>query len=97
MSSLESTDDRPGWSRRRNRGWVYPDVVAAEAAGWKALEFYVRRYPHSTEAQWRRRLEEGRIRGPGGPLGPEERLRSGQRLSTTGRPGPSRPHPDAST
>ena len=80
MSSLESTADRPGWSRRRNRGWVYPDSVDAEAAGWKALDFYVRRYPHSSEAQWRRRLEEGRIRGPDGRVGPEARLRSGQRL-----------------
>ena len=80
MSPFESTAARPGWSRRRNDGWVYPDVVDAEAAGWKAVEFYVRRYPHSSETEWRRRLEEGRIRGPGGPVGPGERLRSGQRL-----------------
>ena len=80
MDPFESTAERPGWSRRRNRGWVYADVVDAGACGWNALEFFVRRYPHSSETQWRRRLEEGRVRGPGGPVGPEEHLRSGQRL-----------------
>ena len=80
MDPFESTAERPGWSRRSNGGWVYLDVVDARAHGWKAVEFYARRYPHSSEGQWRRRLEEGRIRGPHGPLDAGDRLRRGQRL-----------------
>ena len=80
MDPFESTAARPGWSRRRNRGWVYADVVDAASDGWQAVEFYARRHPHSSGAQWRRRLEEGRVRGPGGPVAAGERLRAGQRL-----------------
>ena len=80
MDPCESTAATAGWSRRRNGGWVYEDVVDAEASGWRAVDFYARRYPHSSEAQWRRRLREGRIRGPLGPVGAGERLRPGQRL-----------------
>ena len=80
MDPFESTAAGPGWSRRRNRGWVYADVVDAAADGWKAVEFYARRHPHSSPAEWRRRLEEGRVRGPRGPVAAGEGLRAGQRL-----------------
>ncbi len=44
-----------------NQGWTYFDRVKPAAAGQTVLDYYTQRYRHSTEAQWRSRIEQGQI------------------------------------
>jgi 23S rRNA pseudouridine1911/1915/1917 synthase len=53
-----------------NHGWTYSDRINGAEAGLAALAFYARRYPHSTEAAWRERLERGEITRDGQTLAP---------------------------
>ena len=68
------------WRTRVNDGWTYTDRMDAEAAGWRCIEFYVRRYPHSTELQWQQRLQEGQICRDGHVLEAANVLQAGDRL-----------------
>jgi 23S rRNA pseudouridine1911/1915/1917 synthase len=46
-----------------NSGWVYRDRIKRERGGGEeVLEFYTRRYTHSSRDEWRRRIESGLIR-----------------------------------
>ena len=52
-----------------NRGFTYTNEIDADAAGETVVAFYARRYPHSTEPEWRERIEHGAVRldGAAGP------------------------------
>ena len=63
-----------------NRGFVYRARVAAEAAGKSVLAFHVGRFRHSTEAQWRAAIAEGRVLVNGRPAMPDEPLAPGDEL-----------------
>lgn len=39
-----------------NDGWVYRDRVNKSGAGQPVLQYYAKRYRHSTETQWRERI-----------------------------------------
>lgn len=64
-----------------NRGFIYTNEVDAGAAGETVVDFYVRRYPHSTAADWRERIERGTVRLDGHDVTPTTVLRAGQTLS----------------
>lgn len=44
-----------------NRGWVYRDRVESADAGLTVLEFYTRRYRHSTQEEWCDRIATGQV------------------------------------
>jgi 23S rRNA pseudouridine1911/1915/1917 synthase len=64
-----------------NRGFTYTNEIDAGAAGETVVDFYTRRYPHSTAAQWRERIERGTVRLDGHEVSPTTLLRAGQTLS----------------
>ncbi len=64
----------------RNRGYDYPDLVAAADQGATVLDFYARRYAHSSEDEWRRKIEAGQILRNGLPAAPEDILVRGDAL-----------------
>jgi 23S rRNA pseudouridine1911/1915/1917 synthase len=47
--------------RARNRGYSYPDRISPSDESLTVAAFYSRRYPHSTEAEWRQRIEAGQV------------------------------------
>lgn len=75
----------PGWRPScgsLNSGWVYLDRIRREAGGGEAvLEFYTRRYTHSSRDEWRRRIESGMIRVDGEVVSVEVVLEAGQDLT----------------
>lgn len=64
-----------------NEGYRYSNQIDADAAGESVLAFYTRRYRHSTEAQWRERIERGAVRLDGQPVASDARLCAGQLLT----------------
>lgn len=64
-----------------NSGYVYSDRVLKLDAGVSVLAFYSRRFPHSSEDLWRRRIEAGQIFLNGRPPAPEDRLTCGDGLA----------------
>ena len=66
---------------RLNRGWIYLDRIATPEAGQSVLDFYTRRYRHSSRAQWRERIESGTVLLDERPTRCDARLRDGQVLS----------------
>lgn len=64
----------------RNRGYSYADRVASSDAGLTVAVFYATRYPHSTEAEWRRRIEAGQVLRNGQPARPDDALARDDRL-----------------
>ena len=64
-----------------NSGWTYYDRVQPDAHGQTVLDFYAQRYPHSSRATWRERIETGAVRLDGRPTTPEAVLFPGRRLS----------------
>ena len=64
-----------------NRGFTYTDQIDTDAAGETVLGFYARRYPHSSEAEWRERIRAGAIRLDGRRVDQATILRAGQVLS----------------
>jgi 23S rRNA-/tRNA-specific pseudouridylate synthase len=64
-----------------NQGWTYRDRVDSWQQGLTALAFYSTHYSHSAAEIWRLRLEAGEIERAGVPLGPQDRLAKGDRLS----------------
>ncbi len=63
-----------------NRGFVYRACVAAADAGRTVLEFHVRRFRHSDEAQWRAAIAAGRVLVNGRRAGADEALAAGDEL-----------------
>lgn len=64
-----------------NQGWIYQDRVRATEAGLTVLEFYTRRYRHSSQADWQRRIEAGQILLDGIEGFIESLIQAGQLLS----------------
>jgi 23S rRNA pseudouridine1911/1915/1917 synthase len=70
----------------KNRGYHYPDRASPDDEGLAVLAFYASRYPHSTEAEWRLKIEAGDILRNGLPAGPDDILRRGDVLVYYRRP-----------
>ena len=64
-----------------NRGWTYTNRIAPEDARQGVLDFYVSRYPHSSQEEWGQRIEEGLIHLDGKPVGADTLLQTSQQLS----------------
>jgi len=64
----------------KNRGYSYPNRISPAEAGFAVAAFYAGRYPHSTEAEWRRRIEAGQVLLNGLPASPDEILTRGDVL-----------------
>jgi len=64
-----------------NRGFTYTNRIDAAAAGQTVLAFYVSRYAHSGEADWRERIRTGAIRLDGRCVTVDTVLQAGQLLS----------------
>lgn len=69
-----------------NEGFTFRDQVEAREEGLPVLAFYLGRFPSPGEAEWRRRLDEGRIRRGDAVLRGEERVRAGEWLLYTRPP-----------
>ncbi|MDE2888695.1 MAG: RluA family pseudouridine synthase [Gemmatimonadota bacterium] len=69
-----------------NQGWTYRNRIQQDAAGETVLQFYLRRYPHSSREAWRNRIVSGDVRLDDRPTTPETRLLAGQRLTYRRRP-----------
>lgn len=75
-----------------NHGWTYKNHIQPDAAGQTVLQFYLRRYPHSSAEAWRKRILSGEVRLNDRPTTPETLLSTGQRLTYHRKPWPE---PDA--
>lgn len=64
-----------------NQGWTYFDRVKPAAVGQTVLNYYTQRYRHSTEAQWRSRIEQGQILLDGQPVRAQTVVYKNQSLS----------------
>ena len=63
-----------------NKGYCYPDRVSPDGEGLSIAAFYATRYPHSPEAEWRRRIEAGEVLRNGLPALPDDLLSRGDML-----------------
>jgi 23S rRNA pseudouridine1911/1915/1917 synthase len=64
-----------------NQGWVYLDRVRGDDAGLTLLEFYTRRYAHSSLSDWQDRILGGAVLLNGISVSAETPLQVGQKLS----------------
>jgi 23S rRNA pseudouridine1911/1915/1917 synthase len=64
----------------KNRGFSYPNLISPADEGLTVTAFYSSRYPHSTEAEWRRRIEAGQVLLNGLPASPGDILTRGDAL-----------------
>lgn len=64
-----------------NHGWIYRDRVDAAGAGQTLLQYYTQRYRHSSEMEWRDRIELGQVRIDDQPATPDALLQRGQQLA----------------
>jgi 23S rRNA pseudouridine1911/1915/1917 synthase len=64
----------------KNSGCVYPNSIASADEGVRVASFYTSRYPHSTEEEWRRRIEAGQVLLNGLPASPDDVLTRGDSL-----------------
>jgi 23S rRNA pseudouridine1911/1915/1917 synthase len=64
----------------KNEGFDYRERIGSEADGEPLLSYLARRYRHSSESEWRERIEAGRVLLDGEPARPGNRLRRGQTL-----------------
>ena len=64
----------------RNNGYDYPDRISRPDDGSSVLSFYSRRYRHSTEAEWREKIERGEVTLNGRPAWPDDPLSAGDLL-----------------
>jgi 23S rRNA pseudouridine1911/1915/1917 synthase len=63
-----------------NRGYAYPDRIEPPDEGVTLAAFYSTHYPHSTEAEWRRRIEAGQVLRNGLTASPDDLLVRGDVL-----------------
>jgi 23S rRNA pseudouridine1911/1915/1917 synthase len=63
-----------------NSGFAYRDRIGPEAEGEVVLAYLARRYPHTSEAEWRRRIAAGEVILEDAAAEPGTVLRRGQRL-----------------
>jgi 23S rRNA pseudouridine1911/1915/1917 synthase len=64
----------------KNSGHSYPDRIPRSDAGATVLNFYARRYRHSTEAVWREKIGRGQVLLNGRPALPDALLVPGDLL-----------------
>jgi 23S rRNA pseudouridine1911/1915/1917 synthase len=64
-----------------NQGWVYRDRVGRTDAGQTVLEYYTRRFRHSSQADWQSRIEDGQILLDGSPALAAAQIQKGQQLT----------------
>jgi 23S rRNA pseudouridine1911/1915/1917 synthase len=64
----------------KNGGCVYPDRIPPADEGITVASFYAGRYPHSSEKEWRRKIETGQVLLNGAPASPDKRLNRGDSL-----------------
>jgi 23S rRNA pseudouridine1911/1915/1917 synthase len=64
----------------KNRGYSYPDRISPADEDLSVAAFYAIHYSHSTEAEWRRRIEAGQVLLNGLPASPDEMLARGDAL-----------------
>lgn len=69
-----------------NKGYHYPDRVSREDEGLSIAAFYALRYPHSTEAEWRLKIEAGDVLRNGLPAAADDILERGDALLYYRRP-----------
>lgn len=67
--------------RAMNHGYTYTDIVSAAASGETVLGFYSARYSHSTQVQWRERIESGAVLLDGERVREDAPVSAGQRLT----------------
>ncbi len=67
-------------SGARNRGFVYRERLGASSTGRTVISYLSARYRHSTEEEWRRRIESGLVLVEGRPAEPSRELVPGERL-----------------
>jgi len=63
-----------------NKGYSYGDLISPADEGLTVEAFYASRYPHSTEAEWRQRIEAGQVLCNGAPASPDDLLSRGDAL-----------------
>jgi 23S rRNA pseudouridine1911/1915/1917 synthase len=63
-----------------NRGFEYSDRIVPADEGVLLSDFYARRYPHSTDAEWREHILSGRVTRNGASARPGDILRHGDIL-----------------
>jgi 23S rRNA pseudouridine1911/1915/1917 synthase len=64
-----------------NRGWSYRERIGPVGAGRSVLSHLVVTRPHTSEADWRARVDGGEVEIDGRPARPEDRLRPGVELA----------------
>ncbi len=64
-----------------NRGWIYRDRVKPASAGLSLLNYYAQTYRHSSEGEWRSRIEQGQIQIDGQTAVADTQLEVGQTLT----------------
>ena len=64
----------------KNSGCSYPDWISRADKGVTVASFYTGRYPHSTEEEWRQRIEAGQVLLNGLPASPDDLLTRGDSL-----------------
>ncbi len=64
-----------------NQGWTYEERIDRTAAGQTVLAYYVQRYRHSGEGEWRSRIESQQVFLDGLPTTPDHPLQRGQVLT----------------
>ena len=64
----------------KNSGCVYPNSMTSADEGVTVTSFYANCYPHSTEEEWRRRIETGQVLLNGLPAFPDDLLTRGDSL-----------------
>jgi 23S rRNA pseudouridine1911/1915/1917 synthase len=64
----------------KNGGYNYPDWISPADEGATVASFYAGRYLHSTEEEWRQRIEAGQVLLNGLPAAPDELLTRGDAL-----------------
>lgn len=65
---------------RENSGFAYRERVRPEHAGRSVLTHHVERWPHSSEAAWRERIDAGLVTIAGEVATPERVLRAGEEI-----------------
>jgi 23S rRNA pseudouridine1911/1915/1917 synthase len=70
----------------KNKGYHYPDRVSREDEGLSVAAFYTLRYPHSSEAEWRLKIEAGDVLRNGLPAAADDILERGDTLLYYRRP-----------
>jgi 23S rRNA pseudouridine1911/1915/1917 synthase len=64
----------------KNRGYDYPDIISPLDEPLPVAFFYALHYPHSTEAEWRKKIEAGQVTLNGRPAALGDVLMRGDRL-----------------